>query len=133
SGLPHLSCGGRVEKQPRRFLREVSSVPYLERGASNGGLLDCFQDIVNVRPNKNRFTHSARFDQVLTSVRNEASADESDVTGLVIGIHLAEAVAEQDLGIGPNCRILAAALKVELSLGNQFRDLAKSVRMTGND
>ena len=67
-----------------------------KRGARLYRQTSRFLEIERVRSDQHRLSHGAALEQILAAERHQTAADERDVAGRIEGIHLAQAVAQQN-------------------------------------
>ncbi len=73
------------------------------------------------------------FQRVLAAERQQAAADECDIARGVEGEHLAQTVAQPDLGVCLHWTGCAASLECDPSLLEQMRHAVEALRMARND
>jgi len=108
SSLSHSLAQPRVLKygscQPYHFFGTVDS----HRRARCDRALGRLREIVGVGSDQYRHACRASLNQILTAIGKQASSDEGNVAGAIIGCHFTHAVAEHDVAVGIEWRVGAA-------------------------
>ncbi len=132
-GTPHLPAQRRVCEQGRHRRHCLVGIPGAQRGARADCAFRSLLEIEGVRPEHHGRAHRACLDQVLAAERQEASAHQRAIRGVIVGQHLAHRVAYHDLHVGADGIPVAAARHLEAVRSGECRNLLEALRVARHD